>query len=93
MNVTQPLTNLPTYDMNALFVFSCHAETILIDDDENEEEEKLCMRDFAVLQGAASGDGDANTETKASRTNPGSEEGKAQTKVGNLFCFCNIHVE
>lgn len=44
------------------------------------------MRDFAVLKGAASGDVGANTETNASRTDPGDAlEGKSQTKVFIFF--------
>ena len=59
---------------------------------EDGREEKGCQRDFAVLQGALSGDGEANTEAKASETDPDNGEEKAQTKVAIDTVFCSTYI-
>ena len=61
-------------------MYKRQAETFLIDDGEEEQEEEH-RRLFNELQGAPSGGGEANTETKASEAPPDDRAGKAQKKV------------
>lgn len=76
----RPLPHFIIFESIILWVFF-YAEAFIVDDEEEREEEEEYVQLLTKAQGAPSGGGESETETKASEAGPDDGKGKALEKV------------